>query len=41
MDIVSINGERRFKVGLIDLLTKYDAKKYMENELKAKLHGVD
>ena len=41
MNIESIDGDRRYKLGLIDLLTKYSTGKLMENELKSKLARVD
>jgi hypothetical protein len=31
LDTESLDGQTRFKIGLIDFLTKYDSFKYIEN----------
>ena len=41
MDIMSIDGKFRYKIGIIDFLTKYTGMKLLENEIKSKLNGVD
>lgn len=41
MNIESIDGQFRYKIGLIDFLTKYSTLKKIENEYKALRHGVD
>lgn len=41
MDIVSTSGELRYKVGVIDFLTRYSTAKLVENRLKSTLHRVD
>mmetsp|Transcript_23875 Transcript_23875/g.36555 ORF Transcript_23875/g.36555 Transcript_23875/m.36555 type:complete len:108 (+) Transcript_23875:1977-2300(+) len=41
LDVESVDGLMRYKLGLIDFLTEYSHKKLLENELKAKYHGVD
>ena len=41
VDVESQHGEYRFKIGVIDFLTKYSNLKYLENQTKAKLAGVD
>jgi len=38
---MSIDGKLRYKIGVIDFLTKYDGIKLLENEFKSKFHGVD
>ena len=37
----TIDGKLRYKLGVIDFLTKYDGMKFLENEFKSKLHQVD
>ena len=39
-DIESTDGNTRFKLGLIDFLTLYSSKKFIENQVKAKYSGV-
>ena len=34
-DIVSANGDFRYKVGVIDFLTRYTSAKYVENKVKS------
>ena len=41
LDIESSDGQFRYKIGLIDFLTKYSNIKMLENEYKAIRHGVD
>ena len=41
LNLESTDGQLRYKIGLIDFLTKYSAIKYIENEYKAFRHGVD
>ena len=41
LDAISIDGKMRYKLGVIDFLTKYDGIKFLENEFKSKLHQVD
>ena len=41
MNIGSNCGQFRYKIGLIDFLTKYSNLKKFENEFKARKHGVD
>jgi hypothetical protein len=38
LNMESIDGQRRFKIGIIDLLTKYGAMKHMENVFKSKIN---
>ena len=40
-DVESVHGEYRFKIGVIDFLTKYNNFKLLENQAKAKIAGVD
>jgi len=40
-DIESLEGEYRYKLGLIDFLTAYGASKYLENRFKSAIHSVD
>ena len=40
-DIESTCGNYRFKLGVIDFLTSYDYKKYLENQFKSKINNVD
>jgi len=40
-DIESLEGEYRYKLGLIDFLTAYGASKYLENRFKSAMHSVD
>jgi len=40
-EIESLDGTFRFKVGIIDFLTEYDNKKYLENVFKSTIHHVD
>ena len=40
-DIESVHGEYRFKIGIIDFLTKYNKFKYIENQTKAAFNQVD
>ena len=37
----SKDGQKRFKIGIIDLLTKYSMKKKGENIIKSVFHNVD
>ena len=39
-DVESTDGNTRFKLGLIDFLTEYSNKKFIENKVKAKYSGV-
>jgi len=39
-NIESSDGQFRYKIGVIDFLTKYSALKYIENEYKAFVNGV-
>ena len=41
MDVSSQCGDSRYKIGLIDFLTKYEGVKLLENEVKAKINRVD
>ena len=41
MDIVSIQGELRYKLGVIDFLTKYNISKAVENKLKSTIRAVN
>ena len=40
-DIVSIEGDFRYKLGIIDFLTKYTGLKFLENKVKATVARVD
>jgi len=40
-NIDSIDGRYRFKIGIIDFLTNYNTKKFIENRFKATVAGVD
>jgi len=40
-DIESLEGEYRYKLGIIDFLTAYGASKYLENRFKSAMHSVD
>ena len=40
-EIESIDGQFRFKMGIIDFLSEYSASKYFENQFKSRLHNVD
>ena len=39
-DIESVDGNTRFKLGLIDFLTEYNSKKFLENRVKAQYNNV-
>ena len=41
LDLMSIDGKLRYKIGIIDFLTKYDRIKLLENEFKSKFHRVE
>jgi ribosomal protein S5 len=41
MNVESISGLYRYKIGIIDLLTKYSGKKAIENYVKATIANVD
>ena len=41
LNIESNDGQCRYKIGIIDLLTKYDIKKKGENIFKSVIHNVD
>lgn len=40
-DIESVDGAFRFKIGVIDFLTKYSHLKFIENQTKAAINQVD
>jgi len=40
-DIESVDGAFRYKIGIIDFLTKYSKFKYIENQTKAAINQVD
>ena len=40
-ELESIDGQYRFKFGIIDFLSEYNATKYFENKLKSRLHNID
>jgi hypothetical protein len=40
-DVESIDGDYRFKVGIIDFLTEYNTFKNLENVFKSTIHHVD
>ena len=40
-DFVSSDGKFRYKIGIIDFLTKYTGLKYIENVLKSSISGVE
>jgi len=40
-DIESLEGEYRYKLGIIDFLTAYGASKYLENRFKSAMHSVE
>jgi hypothetical protein len=40
-DIESLEGEYRYKLGIIDFLTAYGASKYLENRFKSARYSVD
>ena len=37
----SRDGAIFYKIGIIDFLTMYSSMKYVENQVKSKMHGVD
>jgi len=41
LQIESEDGQFRYKIGIIDFLTKFSNFKMLENEIKSKVHGVD
>jgi len=41
LDIESAEGQYRYKVGLIDFLTKFSGFKQFENKFKSTMHRVD
>lgn len=41
MDEASLDGQYRYKIGLIDFLTKFSSFKSFENKFKSSYHKVD
>jgi len=41
LEVESEDGKFRYKIGIIDFLTKFSNFKMLENEIKSKVHGVD